>query len=298
MALPNRHFTHFTHMPRIRLIREIEYPENYGPPRGMYALQHSLREADFPWLVIGGHPRPDEIPWIWNWLDSHIAVQYAEWDWPFIIGPNIFFHDSHNPGRLKHEAKLLDASSCVMQFTESEWYANLIQQHCDRNEAPIILWSYPIDPQPDGPLPIEYEALVYLKDMSLGREALRAQERWKKSNLVVYGKYDRDAMIEISRRSRFCLYLSSDDRGPLAAAEIALAGCPLVGIERGCPWVMKPGLGVEIAHWGQPGFWESCDTAATLNREEVRLHALEHFATSKTIRAIKDALEPLCAGSL
>jgi hypothetical protein len=32
------------------------------------------------------------------------------------------------------------------------------------NQSPIVLWTYPIDPWPGGPLPDEYDLLIYFKD--------------------------------------------------------------------------------------------------------------------------------------
>jgi hypothetical protein len=279
------------------MLRAVIHPGNRGPERGQFSLQAALRKEAWSWFKIGGPLLPGEIPWIWSFLDAPIAVQFNQWGWPFIIGPNVFFGRSSNPGKGRFEAEVLDAEYCKLQFTESEWYAALIQQHCNHNEAPIILWSYPIEPQPLGPLPAEYDLLIYLKDMTLGREVLKLQNRWPKSNLVVYGKYNRGEMIDLARKSRAAAYISSDDRGPLAAAEIAITGCPLVGIERGCPWVTTPGLGVQIPHFGEPGLLDACDQAMSMDRESVRGVATERFATSRTIKIIKDALEPIALGS-
>jgi len=260
----------------------------------MYALQKALRAQEWPWFKIGGHPKLGDIPWIWLFKDSALALHFNEWGWPFIIGPNVLFANSATPGSGNHETELLDAESCALQFTESNWYSALIQQHCDRNEAPIVLWRYPIEPKPGGPLEAEFDLLVYLKDMTKGREMMRAVERWPRSNVAVYGHYNREEMIEIARRSRCCLYLSSDDRGPLAAAEIALAGCPLVGVERGCPWVSSgDGVGLEVRHFGQPGLFDACAEAMTYNRDGVRDAALRHFDTKLTVETIRKALEPI-----
>ena len=39
-------------------------------------------------------------------------------------------------------------------FCHTEWYRDLIAKHRGpANKSPIILWPYPIDPWPDGPLP-------------------------------------------------------------------------------------------------------------------------------------------------
>ncbi len=280
-------------MPTIRLIRSVTTPHGRGPTRGQFALQKAIQEAAIPWLQVGDSLRPGEIPWIWSFQDAAMAVQLDEWGWPFVIGPNVLFFNSYQPGAGRYEKRLLNARHCDMMFTESNWYANLIQQHCDKNEAPIVIWPYPIDLAPDGPLEPEFDLLIYLKDMAMGREQIRLTERFPKSVTVVYGHYQREEMIELARRSRCCVYLSNDDRGPLAAAEIALTGCPLVGVERGCPWVCMDGLGVEVPHWGTPVLLSGIESAMSLDRESVRVHAQDFFSAERTVNIIKTALEPI-----
>ena len=278
-------------MPNVRMLRNVHSPDGSGPGNGMWALQRALQQANFPWLKIGGALQSGEIPWAWLYRDVPVVLVFAHYGWPFIIGPNVLFASSANPGKGKYETALLDCDSCVMQFTESEWYAALIHRHCDRNEAPIVLWRYPIDPQPAEPLPVEYDLLIYLKDMKLGREVIRARERWPNSNIVVYGHYQREAMIDLARRSRFAIYLSSDDRGPLALAEIMLSGCPTIGIPYGAPWIENHVSGISIPHWGLMN--EAEQLVQTIDRNAVRAWALDAFSTAKTVEIIRSALEPL-----
>ncbi len=280
-------------MPNIRLIREVTNPGDRGPSRGQYALQKALREADIPWLKVGGALQHGEVPWIWSWQDTELAVQFAEWRRPFIIGPNVLFANSQRPGAGRHEITLLDAETCILQFTESDWYASLIQSHLDRNEAPIVIWHYPIYPEPGGPLEPDTDLLIYLKDLTLGREVARAQQKFPKSKVVAYGHYNREAMIEVARRSRACLYLSSDDRGPLAAAEIALSGCPLIGIERGCPWVQIPQLGIEVPAFDTNRTHAAIEQALQMDRDEVHRSALCNFSAANAVGIIREALEPI-----
>jgi hypothetical protein len=262
----------------------------------MYALQMALREASIPWLKIGGPICTGDIPWIWLYQDANIALQLNALGFPFIIGPNVLFGDSHRPGESPNEPALLNAEHCVMQFTESEWYAALIHRNCNLNTAPIVLWSYPIHPQPDGPLEPMFDVLIYLKDMSLGRQVIRLQEKWPRSALVVYGHYDRETMIDMARSSRCCAYLSTDDRGPLAAAEIALAGCPLIGIERGCPWTTNPDIGIKLPYLGDGMLVDACKLAMQMGREAVREAALDYFSADNAVETIREALEPLAMG--
>lgn len=59
----------------------------------------------------------------------------------------------------------LDAANCRAMFCHSEWYRDLIAKHRgSANQSPIVLWPYPIDPWPGGPLPDEYDLLMYAKN--------------------------------------------------------------------------------------------------------------------------------------
>jgi hypothetical protein len=63
-----------------------------------------------------------------------------------------------------------------------------------------------------------------------------------------YGQYKREQLFEAARRSRACAYLADDDHGPLALQEILLAGCPVVGVRTGAPFI----------HDGIPGVFVDC----------------------------------------
>lgn len=278
-------------MKTIRLIREVHEPTGRGPGNGQAALQKVLRAASIPWLIVGGHLQSGEIPWLWSWQDAGIAAMFAQWQWPFVIGPNMFFHRSDFPGSTRYEADLLDAESCSLVFTESEWYRDLIALNRNHNIAPIAIFSYPIDPQPDGPLPVEYDALIYSKDRKLGKELLLAEKAWPRHKTFVYGAYDREEMIEAARRSRLCIYLSSDDRGPLALAEILLAGCPAIGIERGSPWLINGVSGEIIGNWTQ--IPEAAERVLQIDRKTVREWAVDRFATDQQVSKIIEALKPI-----
>lgn len=256
----------------------------------MCALQKALSNANIPCLKLGGTLRHGEIPWWWSWEDAIIAAQLAAFGFPFIMGPNVLFRNSSKPGAGPYEKELLDAESCVLQFTESSWYASLIQANCNRNEAPIVTWSYPIHPQPEGPLPFRFDILIYLKTMNLGRECIRFT-RYPKAELIVYGQYNRDDLIKLARQARCCLYLSADDRGPLALAEILLCGCPCIGVPKGAPWLETPGLGVQIPHFEKTLLSAAVEKAISMDRNAVRETALQRFSTDTTVKTITAALE-------
>lgn len=233
-------------MRTIRLIRQIDEPSGRGPGNGMYALQRALRANKPAWLEIGGFLRDGEIPWFWCWLDREAACLCERMGRPFIIGPNMLFANNRIPLASMGESELCNAKNCLLQFTESEWYRKLILNYCGPEmRASIELWPYPIDPQPDGPLPAKYDLLIYAKTAPrLLTEKLA--KRFPSSIIIRYGQYRRADLIEAARQSRACVYLCDDDRGPLALAEILLCGCPAVGIERGAPWIVTGVSGVRI----------------------------------------------------
>jgi hypothetical protein len=53
-------------------------------------------------------------------------------------------------------------------------------------------------------------------------------------------------MFEAARRSRACAYLADDDHGPLALQEILLAGCPVIGVRTGAPFIQDGVTGVFV----------------------------------------------------
>ncbi len=55
-----------------------------------------------------------------------------------------------------------------------------------------------------------------------------------------------DGFDEAARRSRACAYLADDDHGPLALQEIALVGCPTVGVRTGTPFIQDGVTGVFV----------------------------------------------------
>lgn len=276
-------------------MRRVDRPDGRGPGNGQYALQKALRERNLDWLRIGGHLRGHEIPWIWRWTDRSIATAYASSNRPFVAGPNVLFDNSRTPGAGREERAILDARSCQLLFTESEWYHRLINRHRGpENVAPIVVWPYPIDPQPDGPIdPAEYDVLVYVKSGRFSGLVAEVQRRYARSRIVRYGHYRRRRLIDVARRSRCCLYLSDDDRGPLALAEILLCGCPAVGLPTGAPFIQPGRTGVVLDEAGTSRWVEAIEACLGLHRKDVADLAAEQFDTGRIIDVIVEALCPL-----
>jgi hypothetical protein len=285
-----------TAMPIIRLIREVRESGGSGPWNGQYALQKALRRHAPDWLRIGGALGAEEIPWFWCWLDGDAAVMCAQTGQPFVVGPNILFANSRRPCATAAERAICAAASCRLLFTESPWYADLIAAHRGpANRAPIALWPYPIDPLPGEPLPAEFDLLVYQKGS--GHPELIAQllRRFSKSRLIVYGRYRREELVEAARRSRCCVYLSEDDRGPLALAEILLAGCPAVGVPTGAPFIQPRSTGVVVERLLPQSCIEAVLQCHALDRRAVAALAARQFDAQRIVTTIVESLAANCS---
>lgn len=273
-------------------------PLGRGPSNGMYALQKALLarkaagEAD--WLEISGPASPADLIWFWNWQDIGELLAWDAAGRPYVCGPNILFGLSWKPGAGRGERQILESPRCRLLFTESDWYARLIDEHRrPMNTAPLVVWPYPIDPRPEGPLfHAKYDLLIYSKSGPAGLAEGLAR-RFERSLLVRYGSFQRTELWEAARQSRACIYLSGDDRGPLALAEILLAGCPAIGIERGAPWIEAGRTGIRIDRLDLA----SIEAAAVQildgdwSRDRVREIALERFDPQRVAGVVLNALD-------
>jgi hypothetical protein len=276
----------------VRLIREVLAPTGRGPGNGMFALQRALRAARPAWLHIGGPLRDGEMPWFWCWEDRAAACACAATQLPFVIGPNMLFANWTTPCATFGERELCNAATCRLQFTESAWYRRWILEHCGpAMRAPIVLWPYPIDPLPGGPLPARYDLLIYEKSGFDPALPKRLTRRWPAAARVRYGRYRRGELTEVARQSRACLYLSSNDRGPLALAEILLAGCPAVGVAHGAPWIAEGQTGFRVGALDFALLCQALEKAVQLNRQDVRAAAMERFDGGATVQTIIRALD-------
>jgi hypothetical protein len=204
----------------------------------------------------------------------------------------MLFANWTTPCAVAGERELCHAASCRLQFTESAWYRQWILAHCGpAMRAPIVLWPYPIDPSPGGPLMPRYDLLIYEKsgfDRALPEQLLN---RWPLAVRVRYRQYRRERLIEIARQSRACVYLSDNDRGPLALAEILLAGCPAVGVPRGSPWIVPGQTGFHVRRFDCPSLCPAIEQAMQLDRETVRAAAQERFDTGAIVQTVLCALD-------
>jgi hypothetical protein len=278
-------------IPPVRLIREVTQPGGSGPWNGQFALQKALRARGPQWLKIGGPLGDKEIPWFWCWKDRDAVAMCASADRPFIVGPNVLFEHSRRPCRVPAEREICHAASCRLMFTESAWYRDLIERHRGlNNRAPIVLWPYPIDPRPGGPLPADYDLLIYAKGNYRRGLVARLGRHFPRLRLLVYGQFAREELFDAARRSRCCLYLSDDDRGPLALAEILLAGCPAIGIPTGAPFIEPGRTGILLDRFYPQPCLDAVAACHQLDRHAVAAAAESQFDTPRIVDTVLAAL--------
>lgn len=293
----------------VELIGPVDHPGGNGPSNGMYALQKELRKRindGLDWLTINSLPvSKGAMPWFWNWNDRRYAMWWDAEGLPFVQGPNLLFTNSASPRIDREECALLDAPNCRAMFCHSEWYRDLIAKHRDpNNKSEIVMWPYPIDPMPEGPLPAKYDLLIYAKNGNRPQLLEHLAELYPRHVQIHYGQYKRDELYDAARRSRVCAYLADDDHGPLALQEILLAGCPSVGIRTGAPFIennlsgrllqqLPPGkkhCSSDLSRTNLENYLDAIEYAKSLDRENVRSLAVESFSSDRIVDLILNCL--------
>jgi hypothetical protein len=181
-------------------------------------------------------------------------------------------------------------------ITESQWYKELIEENLGlRNTASVAVWPYPIDPIPAGPKECKYNLLIYAKSGHTEKDIGYLQSMYPRSIVIQYGKYKRDELLSAAQQSRCCSYISDDDRGPLALAEIMLSGCPVAGVAHGAPWIIDGLTGYQSRGTAAIELIEAIDLAIDLDRPTVRDIAVGMFNAEAVVSAVVESLGPLVA---
>jgi len=276
---------------------QCDIGNNRGPAVGMFALQQALRKDMPDWFSIGDEMTLDgTIPWLWNYEYWPLAVHCHHIGHPFIVGPNMLFADSHKTRQYAYERTICDSPHCRLIVTESNWYADLIARNLGHDsKAKIAVVPYPVTlPHKHRSFtPVTFDALIYVKSGVTDRMVTELELSFPRHITFRYGHYDRDQLIYAARCSKCCMYLSDDDRGPLAAAEILLTGCPVVGVERGCPWIKAiPVVGFLIEELDcVPLIVQAARSHLRCDRQEVRQISKAFFDPEKAAKAIFAALD-------
>ena len=295
---------------KFQLVGPVNEPTGDGPFNGMYALQKSLRQIGSDILEIAPPPiRKGCIPWFWFCGSRKMAARYAKANLPFIQGPNMVFDNSFSPRGGPYEPEILDSPACLLHITHPGWYLEHVRKHLGPdNPGNMLSIPYPIDPLPDEPEEAEYDLLIYKKSNAYPELIASAQHKYPRNILVEYGHFLRLDLYEKARKSRCCLYVCNDESGGLAAQEIMLSGCPIIGIKRGSPLIIDGQTGLYLdtevstdtfSTIPEDSLWESLEKVMSWNRSEVREAAIQEFdgeqIARKVLETLKNVLQSLQA---
>ena len=114
--------------------------------------------------------------------------------------------------------------------------------------------------------------------------------------LLIYGQFARQELFDAARRSRCCLYLSNDDRGPLALAEILLAGCPAIGVPTGAPFIEPGRTGILIDRFRPQTCLDAVADCHRLDRHTIAGLAAQQFDTARIVERVLRALNQARTG--
>ncbi len=140
-------------------------------------------------------------------------------------------------------------------------------------------------------MPAQYDLLIYAKGHYQPEFLTQLTGRFRRSRVLTYGRFTRKELFAAARRSRCCVYLSTDDRGPLALAEILLSGCPAIGIPTGAPFIRHGQTGILLNHFHLNDCLAAIATCHHLNRHQVSALAQQQFDTRQITKTILTSLD-------
>jgi hypothetical protein len=164
--------------------------------------------------------------------------------------------------------------------------------------------GHTLDRGPLEPLSDECDLLVYAKNGNRPQLLEHLAEVFPRHAQIHYGRYRLEELCEAARRARACAYLADDDHSPLALQEILLAGCPVVGVRTGAPFIQNGVTGMFVDRL-PPGakcvkneadetalatFVDGVQPIQQTDHHSVRARAVDAFATACIVDQIIQAL--------
>jgi len=211
----------------------------------------------------------------------------------FVQGPNTVFVCNRRPRLDWLECAVLDSPQCRLMFTESEWYRQRILQHRGpANRSPVVLWPYPIFPQP-----ARSDRLAAARRARLRQERPMARRRGSDPAAVCPRRADPlrplPARGALGGGEALTVLLLPGRRRPrpLALAELLLCGCPTVGVATGAPFVESGRSGVALADPAPAAWLDAVDRCHALDRRAVAAWAAARFDPERIADTVIGALE-------
>ena len=217
------------------------YEETKADPEFLW-----MRAPEFRW---GGG---EDVCWIWGAQHAPIALQALAAKRPVAIGPYTIFRKFSAIPSTPHERKLIARVSYTAIFHPGHWRREWALRFFKQQQGHWVLnmpvaddvWKSPWEKE------IVYDALIYVKQgesqTSIAAE-LAKRYASDKVNVLTYGGYKRENLLNLSAQSAVCYYLARNDSGPAAAKEIMAMGCPIVSHDRAVPQMLDGVTGTYVA---------------------------------------------------
>lgn len=226
-------------MKRIFIINDVSNLSNPvgGPSICMKLLQNEIKSqlkhdiSKFEFVITSNYTGiTNSLIWHWSPLyhtkiiDTLIANNNV-----IICGPNSFFRGGDITD---YEKYLIENKKYQYLFLHPKQYANssYFKQFITNTKNFDII--YPVDPKCYVSTPFvtrPFDILIYKKfNCENTYESVMKIFSSHSTNVVTYGTYKIDELVELASMSKCCIYLSCGETGGTACAEILCNGCPII----------------------------------------------------------------------
>lgn len=193
---------------------------NNGPGKVAQNLMHGLNKLEIPYVV---NQEADINGCLAAW-----SPRFMDLPKNTLVGPNLVVVPTEIP-QMWHRFKNF--------IVPCEWVKNFYQTFEMTHNVNIHVWPVGIDTDKFSPLDVakDNDCLIYFKRGSEERkqELIRFLEDYKLSyEEINYGSYTEEQLIDVARRSKFCVVIARTESQGIAYLEILSMGLPCYVLDK------------------------------------------------------------------
>ena len=193
---------------------------NNGPGKVAYNLMHGLHKLGVPYVV---NQEADLNGCLTAW-----GPRFMDLPKNTLVGPNLVVVPTDIP-------QLWDRFKNVL--VPCQWVKNKYESFEMTQNTNLHIWPVGIDTDKFSPgwVSKDNDCLIYFKRGSeeTKQELIRLLDVYELSyELVTYGSYTEEQLIDVARRSRFCVTITSTESQGIAYQEILSMGVPCYVIDK------------------------------------------------------------------
>lgn len=193
---------------------------NNGPGKVAYNLMHGLHKLGVPYVV---NQEADLNGCLTSW-----GPRFMDLPNNTLVGPNLVVVPTDIP-------QLWDRFKNVL--VPCQWVKNKYESFELTQNTNLHIWPVGIDTDKFSPgwVSKDNDCLIYFKRGSeeTKQELIRLLDVYELSyELVTYGSYTEEQLIDVARRSRFCVTITSTESQGIAYQEILSMGVPCYVIDK------------------------------------------------------------------